>query len=162
MHKKATPAMLALCFFTMHCQPTQREDLKSLQRSAQLWDNVLNKGNLTALDTQLASTCVLMTDNAQIRGVANIKAHYDTLLKAMSGVQFVIDEAFCQNDRIINRWTFTAFHTGKLKGITPTGKKVRCRGASFDRIREGKIVERIEYMDHPGLMRQVQDTLGAK
>lgn len=64
-------------------------------------------------------------------------------------------EQVAEGDRVTTRTSFTGTHTGNLMGIPATGRKVEVGGIDFDRIADGKIVERFEVYDQFGLMVQL-------
>jgi hypothetical protein len=57
--------------------------------------------------------------------------------------------------RVAIRWIAEGTHTGPLGAVPPTGRRVRIDGLLFDRVADGRVVERWEQWDQPALLRQL-------
>jgi steroid delta-isomerase-like uncharacterized protein len=66
-----------------------------------------------------------------------------------------IDDFIVEGDKVVNRWTGTATHTGTLFGIPPTGKKVTVEGITIHRIQNGKITNDWSQGNQLQLMQQL-------
>jgi predicted ester cyclase len=53
----------------------------------------------------------------------------------------------CEGDTVCVFWRMTATHEKVFLGVAPTGKKVTAEGISFDRYRNGKLVESFTQWD---------------
>jgi len=120
-----------------------------------VWDEILNKGNIDMIDTHFASNYVNKTVTSTVNGQAEAKEFFGAFLTGFSDINFVVDEIFGIEDRIVKRWTFTGTHTGDFAGVPPTGKVITLSGVSVSRIEKGKIVEELDYMDDLGFMQQL-------
>jgi len=69
--------------------------------------------------------------------------------------RFTQDDVVVEGDRVADRWTMTAVHSGELLGNPPTGRQVRLTGMNRYVIEEGKIVEVSHDEDIYGLMLQL-------
>ena len=67
----------------------------------------------------------------------------------------MIDEFVVQGDKVVNRWTGTATHTGNFFGIPPTGKQVTVEGITIHQIADGRIVADWSQSDQLSLMQQL-------
>ena len=67
----------------------------------------------------------------------------------------VIDEFIVQGDKVVNRWTGTATHTGNFFGIPPTGRPVTVEGITIHQIADGRIVADWSHSDQMALMQQL-------
>jgi predicted ester cyclase len=67
----------------------------------------------------------------------------------------VIDDFVVEGDKVVNRWTGTATHTGNLFGIPPTGKSVAVEGITIHEIVDGRIVSDWSQSDQLSLMQQL-------
>ena len=120
-----------------------------------VWDEILNKGNIDMIDTHFASNYVNKTVTSTVNGQAEAKEFFGAFLTGFSNIKFVVDEIFGVDDRLVKRWTFTGTHTGDFAGVPPTGKVITLSGISASRIENGKIVEELDYMDDLGFMQQL-------
>ena len=120
-----------------------------------VWDEILNKGNIDMIDTHFASNYVNKTVSSTVNGQAEAKEFFGAFLTGFSDIDFVIDEIFGVDDRIVERWTFKGTHSGEFVGIPATGNKITLKGVSVARIVDGKIAEEIDYMDDLGFLQQL-------
>lgn len=61
---------------------------------------------------------------------------------AFSERHFTVDEMIAEGDVVVTRTTMRGLHTGTFQGHPPTGKPMAATGLTFERIRDGRIVER--------------------
>jgi steroid delta-isomerase-like uncharacterized protein len=120
-----------------------------------VWDEILNKGNTDMFDTHFATNYVNKTVSSTVNGQAEAKEFFGAFLTGFSDINFVVDEVFGVDDRIVKRWTFNGTHTGEFSGIPATGKKITVKGVSVTRIVDGKIAEELDYMDDLGFLQQL-------
>lgn len=85
-------------------------------------------------------------------GVKDVIATYQ---QAFDGARWTIREVIATGDTVVLRWNGSGTHTGELKGISPTGKKVSVEGLWMFKISGGKIVESWNHWDTLGLMQQL-------
>lgn len=67
----------------------------------------------------------------------------------------VIDDFVVEGDKVVNRWTGKATHTGNFFGIPPTGKAVTVEGITIHQIDGGRIVADWSQSDQLVLMQQL-------
>ncbi len=120
-----------------------------------VWDEILNKGNIDMIDTQFASNYVNKTVSSTVNGQAEAKEFFGAFLTGFSDIKFVVDEIFGVDDRIIKRWTFSGTHSGEFSGIAATGNQITLQGVSVARIVDGKVAEEFDYMDDLGFLQQL-------
>ena len=120
-----------------------------------IWDQIANKGKLDMIDTHFASDYTFKTATVSLRGIAEAKDYYSALLGAFSDIEFVVEDAFGQGDKIAKRWVFRGTHTRELNGIPATGKRIVLVGTTLARMVDGKIVEERDYADDLGLLQQL-------
>jgi predicted ester cyclase len=53
---------------------------------------------------------------------------------------------------VCTRWRCTGTHRQRFLGAEPTGKKITVEGISFDRFRNGKLIENFTQWDALGLL----------
>ena len=146
--------------FIAGCQQQKQEDSKdqvedNIKMYTNVWDEILNKGNLDMFDTHFASNYVNKTVTSTVNGPADGKEYFGAFLTGFSHIEFVVDEVFGVDDRIVKRWTFNATHTGEFGGIPATGNNITLKGVTVARIVDGKIVEEFDYMDDLGFLQQL-------
>ncbi|MBT8377681.1 MAG: ester cyclase [Ignavibacteria bacterium] len=150
--------LAAIVFFT-GCQ--QQSDNSNDQVEANIkmytnvWDEILNKGNIDMIDTHFAEDYVNKTVTSTVNGKADAKEYFGAFLTGFSDINFVVDEIFGVDDRVIKLWTFNGTHSGDFAGIPATGNKITLKGVSVSRIVNGKISEELDYMDDLGFMQQL-------
>jgi steroid delta-isomerase-like uncharacterized protein len=160
---KILSILLAAFIFFSGCQQqtddsdTQVED--NIKMYTNVWDEILNKGNIDMIDTHFAEKYVNKTVTSTVNGKAEAKDYFGAFLTGFSDINFVVDEIFGVDDRVVKRWTFNATHTGEFAGIPATGNKITLKGVSVSRIVDGKIAEELDYMDDLGFMQQLGFTL---
>ena len=90
------------------------------------------------------------------RGPEDVKKFVREYRSAFSDVENTIDDMFGEDDRVLNRWTIEATHTGDFRGIPATNRRVRFSGMGIFRFSdEGRVVESWDSMDQLGLLRQL-------
>ena len=67
----------------------------------------------------------------------------------------VIDDFVVEGDKVVNRWTATATHTGNFFGIPATGKPVVVEGITIQQVADGRIVADWSQTDQLVLMQQL-------
>lgn len=73
-----------------------------------------------------------------------------------SDTRFEILEQIAEADIVATRMIFHTTHSkGDFQGLPPTGKHAEMDGVTFERIKDGKIVERRVISDWLGLMQQL-------
>ncbi len=120
-----------------------------------VWDEILNKGNIDMIDTHFAPNYVNKTVSSTVNGQAEAKEFFGAFLTGFSDIKFDVDEVFGVDDRIVKRWTFNGTHTGEFSGVPATGKRISVSGVSITRITNGKIAEELDYMDDLGFLQQL-------
>jgi predicted ester cyclase len=76
-------------------------------------------------------------------------------LAAFPDLRLTIEDQVGSGDRIAFRWHATGTHTGPLGGVPPTGRRVALDGLIVDHLRDGRVVERWEQWDQPGMLAQL-------
>jgi len=76
-----------------------------------------------------------------IRGRQKFEDWMKQFRSAFSDFQCDIDELIDDGMRVAIRWTWSGFHTGKLLGIAPKGRKIEFSETHLLRISGGRIAE---------------------
>jgi len=119
------------------------------------WMEGLNRSDVSGADAAFAPDCVVHITGVPepIRGVAAWKEVVRGFLIAFPDIRFTLDEEISSGDTVAMRWHARATHTGPLGPVPPTGRALAIDGLIFDRVADGKVVERWEQYDH-GVMLQ--------
>ena len=151
--------LVVVLVFTTGCQQQTDDSKKQVEDNIKMytnvWDEILNKGNIDMIDTHFASDYANKTVSSTVNGQAEAKEFFGAFLTGFSDINFVVDEIFGVDDRVIKRWTFNGTHTGEFAGIGATGNQITLVGVSVSRIVEGKIAEELDYMDDLGFLQQL-------
>ena len=157
--KAASLFLLIAVILTTGCQQQPDNSNSKVEENIKMytnvWDEILNKGNIDMIDTHFASNYVNKTVTSTVNGQAEAKEFFGAFLTGFSDINFVVDEIFGVGDRVVKRWTFNATHTGEFAGIPATGNKISLKGVSVSRIVDGKITEELDYMDDLGFLQQL-------
>lgn len=120
-------------------------------------EEVLNKGNVDAVDKFFAANCVDHTaPPGTPPGVDGIKQLLTATLAAFSNLHVTIEDMIAEEDKVVSQMTGRGTHTTKFMGVAPTGRELTIMQISIDRIAEGKIVEHWGLADQMALMQQLE------
>jgi len=157
--KAASLFFIIAIFISTGCQQQPDNSNKQVEDNIKMytnvWDEILNKGNIDMIDTHFASNYVNKTVTSTVNGQAEAKKFFGAFLTGFSDIKFAVDEIFGVDDRVIKRWTFNGTHTGEFAGIPATGNQITLKGVSVSRIMDGKIAEELDYMDDLGFLQQL-------
>ncbi|MGB8579234.1 MAG: ester cyclase [Candidatus Sulfotelmatobacter sp.] len=106
----------------------------------------------------LAPNAVLTGTNGpkeQIHGPEEFAAFAEQIRRAFSATEFVVEDSFGVDDKVVARWSATMTHNGNGLGVPATGKQVRVTGTSIARIENGKIVEGWDNWDRLAMLEQI-------
>jgi predicted ester cyclase len=76
-------------------------------------------------------------------------------LAAFPGIRFTVVDQVAAGDRVAMRWVAEGVHGGPLGPVPATGRPVRVEGIVLDRVAGGRVAERWEQWDQPGLLGQL-------
>jgi len=110
----------------------------------------VNKRNLALLDELIAPDYVDTT--LQLKG---FKQSVTSLYEGFPDIHATIDDIIAEGDKVWDRVTLTATHTGEYRGLAPTGKKIAFKGVRIWRIVNSKVVERESFYDFLSFYRQL-------
>ena len=123
----------------------------------QRWVEALNRGDLSAADEAFAPHCLIHITGAPAPAIdiGTFTQMVAGLLAAFPDLRFTIEDQIVSADTVATRWTAEGTHTGPLGAAPPTGRRVRLDGLIFDRVADGRVVERWEQWDQPAMLRQL-------
>jgi predicted ester cyclase len=142
------------------------EDNKAIVR--QFFEEVVNQGNVAAVDELLAPNILLHFDSpsdvpvsAEMQlGLEEIKQVFSQLRTTFPDHHFTVELQVAEGDLVVTRGTARGTHTGKYQGlvyqgIPPTGKRVTWTETWINRLTDGKIVEHWSNEDDLGRLTQI-------
>ncbi len=130
------------------------EENKALLRRG--WEEILNKGNINALDQFYAENFVDHNAFPGIpSGIEGMRQTYNIIFSAFTNIHVIIDDMVAEEDKIVVRVTANGIHTGEFMGTPATGKRISIMEIRIYRIAGGKIVEHWGLMDTASLMQQL-------
>jgi predicted ester cyclase len=77
------------------------------------------------------------------------------LLAAFPDLHFTVEDQITAGEKVAMRWVVEGTNTGPFGAAPPTGKRIHVEGVIFDRVVDGRVVERWEQWDQPAMMRQL-------
>jgi uncharacterized protein YndB with AHSA1/START domain/limonene-1,2-epoxide hydrolase len=117
-----------------------------------------NKANLDIVDELFTSDFVLHLPGASLPpGPQSQKAVGKNIFDAFSGVHVTVNQTIVEGDRVVERHTARAKHTGAFNGIPATGRDVFWTENHIYRLRDGKIAETWSEISFHDLMAQISD-----
>ena len=99
--------ILAISMSLFACESAADKSEKTAQYNikfySKVWDEVINDGKVSVLDTAYAPNVVLHTV-PEIKGVANAKAYYANYVTGFSNREFTVKETFAQGNKLTKYW----------------------------------------------------------
>ena len=115
-----------------------------------------NKANHDIVDELFTTDFVHhLKDPSLPPGREAIKLSGQSIVTGFPDVQATVEELLADGDKVIERTTARATHTGEFNGIPPTGKQVAWTEIHIYRLRDGKIMEQWSEIDLLGLLVQL-------
>jgi steroid delta-isomerase-like uncharacterized protein len=129
------------------------------ERVKRLFDDVLNAGKVSLLDTLIGAAYVDHNPSAgQPPGAAGVKGKVESLRAAFPDLRYTLEDVVAEGDLVAARYSWRGTHKGEaFLGIPPSGKSILVRGMDFYRFRDGKIVEHWDNIDELGMLSQLGD-----
>lgn len=116
----------------------------------------VNTGNFDLFKEAVAAGCV-DHDPApgQVAGPDGYRMFFSQMRTAFPDLKVAPEALVADDESIAIAYTLTGTHEGPLGGITPTGKKIKIRGAQVAKFKDGKMVERWGSSDQLGMLSQL-------
>ena len=99
------------------------EENKAIIRRAM---EAVNKRDLVLLDELISPGYVDTT--LRLKGLKGFKRSVTLLYEGFPDIHVTIDDIIAEGDKVWDRVTLTATHTGEYRGLAPTGKKIAFKG----------------------------------
>jgi predicted ester cyclase len=114
------------------------------------------QGDLSVVDEFVSADVVNHTAPPHMQhGRENLKQLAHLWRTAFPDLTITVDDILAEGDLVAVAWTGSGTHLGDLFGIPPTGKRGVMSGIEFNRIQDGRIVERWGNNDQLGLFVQL-------
>jgi steroid delta-isomerase-like uncharacterized protein len=124
-------------------------------------DEVVNRGDTSALDDLVHADYVHRSPGEELRGRKGLAALLDGYRSAFPDLALKIDDLVVADDATVMAFTITGTHRGDLLGIQATGRRVQVNGMVRSRFRDGKIADEWEILDQLTLFEQLGFVGGA-
>ena len=146
-------ALGAFVIVVASCSTPEKDKQAKVETNARIyrhiWDEILNKRRLEMFnDTNFTTNVVIHASPKNAVGIDSAKAFYANYLTGFSNIQFIQNDVFGQDDKLVKHWTFKGTHTGAFFGIPATGKTVSLEGTTLIRMENGKIAEEQDFFDN--------------
>ena len=119
------------------------------------FDEVWNKGRVSAIDEMIAEHSMVHGLGADLRGPAGFKPFQAAFRGAFPDIAIVVEEVIAEGDMVAARFTATGTHQGDSLGFPATGRKMRVGGMVFLRTENGQFVEGWNNFDQLGMLQQL-------
>jgi predicted ester cyclase len=108
-----------------------------------------NSGETAVIDKVAHAELKDHTPVARTRpGREGMKQQIATIHEAFPDARFEEETMISEGDMVFLRWRMTGTHKGRMfRGAEPTGREVTHYGHEILRIRDGQIVEHLDYFD---------------
>jgi pimeloyl-ACP methyl ester carboxylesterase/predicted ester cyclase len=110
-------------------------------------DAVWHRGDLSVVEKVWAPDYVGTMSYYSRRGPAGVVKVVAETKEAIQDLRYDVDQVIEQGDMLAVRWTLSGRFVGVLYGVKGSGKRIRASGMTFNRFRDGKIVEGRMVMD---------------
>jgi len=124
---------------------------------ARRWfDDVWNKRREATITELLDSDAVGHLEGLVTRGIDEFVSARAYLIGAFPDLHISVEDTVSEGDSVAIRWSFTGTHRGDNLGIPATGKAVSCRGITWFRFANGRLVEGWDSWNQGRLMNELQ------
>jgi predicted ester cyclase len=114
------------------------------------------QGDLSVIDEFVAPDLVDHTAPPHLQhGSQSLKQLIHIWRTAFPDLTVTVDDIIAEGDLVVIAWNGSGTHLGDLMGIPPTGKRGTMSGITFNRLRDGRIIERWGNNDQLGLFTQL-------
>ena len=125
--------------------------------SRRLFEELWGKGDLAIVD-ELASRDLVERHPGvrdDVHGPIALKQLVLLYRTAFPDLHVTVDDAICDRDKVVIRWTARGTHEGELMGLVPTGVAAAVSGITIDRYADGKLIESWTSWDTMALLEQL-------
>lgn len=155
--KKHLLSIAIIVFIGTYSTNAQKNTIdKDLKMYAQVWDDIVNKGEIDQINnTNFDTNIVMVASPENVVGIDAFKAYYQNFITGFSDRTFTIKNIFGHGDQLVKHWHFTGKHTGDFFGIPATGNSVNLEGVTIAKMKNGKILQEQDFLDNTLMMQQL-------
>jgi predicted ester cyclase len=128
------------------------EKNKAVVRS--YYEEVFNQGNVAKLDEIFAPNFVGHAPSGTY-GLAEVRHSIAQEHATFPTSKVIVDDQIAEGEKVVTLWRYVWTHDRPAFGAPPTGKETTLQGVQFDRVVDGRIVERWEVKDLLGAFKQL-------
>jgi len=119
-------------------------------------EEVWSQGNLDAVDEIYARDFIgHHPGTPDWIGPESVKLVVKTVREAFPDFRETVEDVIVENDKVVTRFTASGSHLGTLRGIGPTGKRMRMAEIGIFRLSGGTIAEKWGITDRLGMFQQL-------
>ena len=116
----------------------------------------INRRNLDAVTALMIPGFVAhWAGQPDVHGAEEWTATVEAIFAAVPDLQYSVDAVSAKGNLVGMRYHWTGTHTGEMRGIPATGKRVRVEGMGFFQFKDGKLIEEWAVDDTMGLLQQL-------
>ena len=148
--------------FETESDPSKGMSTMSVERNKETFkryvDEVWKAENLDIANEVFAEKYLSHQSDGTVleRGPDDVKKFVTEYRSAFSDIENIAEDMIGEGDKVVNRWTLHATHTGDFRGIPATNKRVTMTGIGIFRFSEdGKVVESWDSLDQLGMLEQL-------
>lgn len=128
-------------------------DIKKVTRT--ILEDVYGKGRLEYLDQVCDPSFRAHDPLTGEADLAGVKRDIETYRTAFPDLTPSVLGLCAEADAVCMHWRCTGTHQKRFLGVEPTGKKITIEGISFDRYRNGKLIESFSQWDTLGMLQSL-------
>jgi steroid delta-isomerase-like uncharacterized protein len=121
-----------------------KEDITRAVR--RFYDEVLNKGNMAAMDEIIGPD---FTDHTPAEGTGadagSLRTQIETWRRAFPDLRVTVDDIIADGERLAVRISWRGTHEGDFMGVAPSGRHVQTSAVDILSTRDGRITEAWHY-----------------
>ena len=127
----------------------------NIQQLSDEYLQIWSEGNYDLIDGFYSSDYQSRTGSPFGNDRVGARRQAEMFRSAFPDVHWELAEQYMDGDMFVLRYVGEGTNTGGFMGLPPTDKHARMNGASFMRMKDGKVVESWEYFDTGGLLMQL-------
>jgi len=157
--KWLTPiAVMALLVLSLGCTVTVDGEAETETNKAVVRDyleRLVNRGEMDAWPELIAGET--LSFNGQPMSRAELEGMRETFHGILHGMHIEVEEQIAEGDTVASRVTISGTHLGDYMGLKASGKELSFSGITYDRLRDGRVVEVWHEMDIWGTLLMASD-----
>ena len=125
---------------------------------ARRWfEEVWNQRRTETIDELLTDESVSHSESGPLQGKQAFKERtHAVFLSAFPDMRMTVEATVAEGDVVAVRWAFTGTHEGDGLGFPAMGRRVSCRGVTWIKFSDGKMVEGWDCWNQGGLLQSLR------